>query len=64
MGTCMSLYDEDELKAKELNKQYAREVREFSEQLRKTRVIHSELDLQGRGMIKHPPFVVRGDVLP
>ena len=64
MGGCISLYDEDELKAKELNRQYAREVKEFSDQLRKTRTVYSELDLQGRGMVKHPPVVVRGDVLP
>ena len=59
MGGCQSLYDEDELRAKELNKQYAKELQNFQQQLRASKC-HSELDLKGRGISrkdKEPPVL-------
>lgn len=51
MGTCKSVLqieDDEEREAREKSKRIAREMREFSEQLRKTRCVASELDLNGR----------------
>jgi hypothetical protein len=54
MGLCQSLYDEDELRAKELNKQYAKELHHFQQQLRASKC-HSELDLNGKGKSRKDP---------
>jgi hypothetical protein len=54
MGTCVSnpLYDEDELRARQLNKQYAKELQHFQQQLRLQKC-HSELDINtGRPRVK------------
>lgn len=49
MGLCQSLYDEDEMRTKEMRKIQAKELQEFRKQLKNQRCQHSELDLQGRG---------------
>lgn len=51
MGTCQSLYDEDELKRKQQQKQQAKELQYFQQQLRASRCF-SELDLNGKGITR------------
>lgn len=50
MGSCQSLYyeDEDDKIMRIKNKQYAREMKEFQRQMRQQRQVFSEMDLTGR----------------
>lgn len=48
MGLCQSLYDEDELQRREQQKQHAKELQHFQQQLRASRCF-SELDMSGKG---------------
>lgn len=54
MGSCQSLYyeDEDDKVIRIKNQQYAREMKEFQRQLRQQRQMFSELDLMGRPRVK------------
>ena len=54
MGGCQSILryeDDDDRIIRAKNKQYANEVREFQQQLRRQKC-HSELDLSGRARTK------------
>jgi hypothetical protein len=51
MGTCQSLYDEDEIRRQEEKKRQARELQHFQQQLRASRCF-SELDINGRGITR------------
>ena len=55
MGGCISVisYEDPDDKAKRINdKRVAKELEFFREQLRKQRMVFSELDMNGRGIVR------------